>query len=246
MFFNVQTESAIINDIDHRIFNFFNVLAEDTTYNEFMKQIDMVYFGKDWFEKFQTKPDPVSQAIAFYIQNRNVYGGINVSDSDTNWYNRTKPKLFIKDFSKWKKKMDHCHLTVWNLDFREAMRKINEQREIARNQYVIYEDPPYMKDSLSNVYIKPFTWEDQVDLAKLNHDSDHEIVITYDDHPKVRELYADWYIKEEQFRYFTNIKKAWGTELIISNKPIKRYLYTDHPIVLKKQSDFGNLVKKVE
>ena len=104
-----------------------------------------------------------------------------------------------------------------------------------------------MKDALSNLYCKAFTWEDHVDLARLNHESEHQIIITYDNHDKVRELYSDWYIIEENYRYFVDLKKKRGTELLISNRPFKKYLHNvDHPITLKKQTDFTHLLKKVE
>ena len=58
-----------------------------------------------------------------------VFGGVNNHIGDDSWCWRTKPKFFVKDFTKWKAKMDQCYLVVWNLDFREALRKINEQSE---------------------------------------------------------------------------------------------------------------------
>ena len=210
MFFNVQTRSAILNDLDHRIFNFFDVISNNTLYNEFVHELEFVHVGKDWFEKYKDRIDPISQAIAFYIQNRNVFGGVNNPIGDDSWCWRTKPKLFVKDFTKWKAKMDQCYLVVWNLDFREALRKINEQSEGGRERYVIFEDPPYMKDSLGSLYFKDFMWEDHVDLARLNHESEHQIIITYDNHDKVRELYSDWYIIEENYRYFVDLKEKTG------------------------------------
>lgn len=235
LFFNVQCGSAILNDLDDKIFNFWNVILNKPTYDLFVDELQKAWVGEAWYTKYIAQPDPISQAIAFYIQNRNAYGGIN--DDRTTWYNRTKPKPFVKDFTKWKQKMDQCHLTVWHLDFREALTILNRQQELDREKYIIFEDPPYVSDNLQS-YRHNFTPQDHEDLAKLNHASTHHILITYERNPLIERLYRDWYIQEMPSRYFVNTGNPHGTELLISNHPIRQYSMVGKQYHTKALGDF--------
>lgn len=239
MFFNVQCVSAILNDIDDEIFNFWNVVLDDTTYPIFMKELDKVWVGKAWYEKYIQQPDSISQAIAFYIRNRNNYSGV---ESKEITFDRAKPKPFPKDLTRWKQKMDHTYLQIWNKDFREALTIINRQKTHDREKYFIFEDPPYVSDKLQ-FYKHKFVEQDHRDLSELNHQSPHQILMTNEDHPLNWELYADWYIEKIDCQYFMNKNKTNGTELLISNQPIQKYSYDDKEIKFKQQKSLSGMIK---
>ncbi len=51
-------------------------------------------------------------------------------------------------------------------------------------------DPPYFGSVAYRRGVKPFTLADHVDLAEMLHHVEWKWLLTYNDHPKVRELYA--------------------------------------------------------
>jgi len=91
----------------------------------------------------------------------------------------------------------------------------------------IYIDPPYMKNTLlsraSQLYQHNFTEEDHKKLSEDVLKCKHKVLISYDNHPFIRELYKDLNIYEESWKYCgTSLKeKEVGQELIITNYPSK-------------------------
>jgi len=207
LFFNLEPTPlyAILNDIDHEIFNFWNVLH--TKYDEFIKELQYSWCGQDWVEKFSIRTDDVGRALFFYIKNRfsNI---IQV------------PGKFPKEmeFGNWKAKMDKSRLQIWNYSYKEALEKLNKM-EYKENdncmEFLIYEDPPYY--GTESFYKGKFTVQDHDILAKMNHESTHHVILTYNDCPEVRELYKDWHVKE--LENFTTFKWKYQNELLLSNKP---------------------------
>lgn len=60
---------------------------------------------------------------------------------------------------------------------------------------------------------------------QLKDRNDYHILISYDDHPEIRKLYQSWYIKEISYKTSMQARKANEySELLISNKPIEKYI----------------------
>ena len=209
LFFNISPVPtfAVINDGDGDLYNFWKVVRDH--YDEFAGLLEYTWCGKSWLDEFESKDDPVSRAMAFYIKNR--WTGFNPA-----------PVEFCKDFSAWKARMDASRLQVWNLDYKDAMAKvtaITSRRDGNSTEFAIYEDPPYLGTEKAYKGAK-FTRKDHEMLARLNHESTHHVFISYEDDPLVRSLYDDWHILELADNY--NGQAGEHVELLISNKPIER------------------------
>lgn len=207
MFFNLDPTPnfAILNDINHDIFNFWNVIA--TRYEEFRKEIEFTWCGQDWINKYEGKQDDVSKAILFYLRNR-MENIVKI------------PIEFPKEikFDDWKAKMDKCRLHVWNDDYKIAFEKLNKmafQENDNCMQFLMFEDPPYYK---TESFYEGFKEQDHEILARFNHETTHHVILTYNDCPKIRELYADWYVLE--LKNYTTMKWRYNTELLLSNRPL--------------------------
>lgn len=128
-------------------------------------------------------------------------------------YNRF---LFKQTRNKIQARMDamraryYGRVEVYNLDFEEV--------PIPDEDSVIFCDPPYVAQG-QRMYKLGFLEADHRRLAKWIAKQKRPWLITYDDHPLVRELYKGWVILEEKgMRYTINIhqrKKMDNTELVI-------------------------------
>jgi DNA adenine methylase len=96
---------------------------------------------------------------------------------------------------------------------------------------LIYLDPPYVINSdfdpNSQLYEDNFTEQDHKDMAEAIKDCKHKVILSYDDDEDglIRELYDDFYIFEESWKYVGTSsakgthspEKRDGQELIITN-----------------------------
>jgi len=208
MFFNLDPLPlyAILNDIDHDIFNFWNVILDK--YEDFIKELKFSWCGQDWIEKYRGRTDDVGRALFFYIQNRfsNI---IQV------------PGKFPKEieFNNWKAKMDKSRLQIWNYNYKDALERLNKMEYNENDncmEFLIFEDPPYY--GTESFYKSSFTVKDHEILAKFNHETTHHVILTYNDCPLIRELYNDWNVIE--LDCYSTFKWQYNKELLFSNKSL--------------------------
>jgi len=91
---------------------------------------------------------------------------------------------------------------------------------------LIFADPPYVVDTNfaanAKLYEFSFSHDDHRRLRDCVLRSQHKIVMTYDDHPTIRELYRELYIHEASWTYWGRKDRAKGRELIITNYPVMK------------------------
>jgi len=89
------------------------------------------------------------------------------------------------------------------------------------NDVLIYADPPYMSDTeyalSSQLYEKSFSVDDHRRLARCFAQCEHNVVLSYDDHPIIRDLYRDFDVQTASWTYMSSRTKRKGNELIITN-----------------------------
>ncbi len=233
MFFNVQPRWAILNDLNHDIFNFWITIKDH--YQEFINKLEYTWIGDEWIQYYQEmeeRGDLIAKAMRFYIQNR---GGI-IGDHAV---------VFHKNIQFWKAIMDKCRLLIRNKDYIEFFDELFNF--VNYTKPIVYEDPPY-KDTeyvYRNTNQKPF---DHTQLFQLNTklieiNPRTEIFISYQDHPEIRTLYKDWYIKELPFKNRT-IDRQEVIELFISNVPFKKYRKNATMFQEKKSLTMNDIIKK--
>jgi DNA adenine methylase len=217
MFFNSNARSAVLNDKDNNIFNFWEVIRDKI--DEFNKELKYTWNGTAWMEKYANRTDDIGRAVLFYLSNRISFTGI-INDDFVYKYNVMRLE---KDLSFWKKRFDSMlSLTIWNLDFHDLYEKFFDKGGESRS-FVFYIDPPYVVQG--GAYQEKMTTKDHEDLAaiheKLREKENMTLLISYDDCPVVRELYKGWFIEEISWASVSIARKSeMYHELLVSNKEI--------------------------
>ena len=177
----------------------------------------------------------VERALQYYFINRTVWSGRVVYDP------ARRSRLYFSNPEGWgrlEKKLAHLERCSEKLQGVTITRKPFEACVAdAPPDAFIYADPPYYRDSLdtpcSKLYEGHFAIEQHTLLRDLLAGSPAKAMISYDDRPEVRTLYADrskWRIIPLQWKYSgryakTNDEKArnvkerkvTGSELLILN-----------------------------
>jgi DNA adenine methylase len=91
----------------------------------------------------------------------------------------------------------------------------------AGTDVVVFADPPYVRDTelsqSAKLYEKGFTLADHRRLKRCVDRCAHKVVLTYDDHPLIRDLYRGYRIADAAWTYKGNSKRPVGRELFITN-----------------------------
>jgi len=98
---------------------------------------------------------------------------------------------------------------------------------------VLYVDPPYVKAGKTVYQVRYTSDQQHRDLATVLAASPHRWLLSYDDHPLVRELYAKFQIEEAEWAYTAHSKKGKiGAELLILNQvPTPRALLREEDAI---------------
>jgi len=90
----------------------------------------------------------------------------------------------------------------------------------------VFADPPYVKDTelhtSGKLYEHGFTMDDHRRPHDCFRRCTHKVMITYDDHPTIRELYRKFEVHEASWTYMGRADRKLGRELIITNYPAVR------------------------
>ena len=160
--------------------------------------------------------DPFDLATAFYVLNRSSFGGF--TEQNKNAFIRDSYKNTIFSQSKIRKLADISNIIqpwrITNQDYRNLMTEPGED-------VFIFLDPPYLiKDMLygkDKVMHSGFSHEDFVKSCK---ETPHNWMITYNEHPWLREQFSDYHMENFEFRYslaHRAANKNKKVELLIMN-----------------------------
>ncbi len=230
VFWNVTCKSAVLNDINGEIMNFWEVALSKEYRQELYEKIAPIWIGDAWYEKLtkivQETGDRVYRAILFYMCNRASFSGIQTDKFKYTFIHKT----FEKDFTLWQSIIDRkFSFSTWTKDFRDFYENHLLQQhgsDEGRVRYYVYADPPYVQQGKN--YLHNMTKEDHCQLAKYHNEikenPDFFILISYDDDPLIWKLYDGWNIQKVSWK--TGAKQRTADEyceLMISNRPFKRY-----------------------
>jgi DNA adenine methylase len=215
------------------LYNLAQVVAHRYQCCELYKRLRHVLVSERFLDQAREKlKEPyttgVERAYWFFI---NSWLGRN-GMAGTHLYNQTFCRRFtsrggspsirfttaINSIPAWRRRLQR--VTILNMDAFELIGKVEDQAGMA-----IYVDPPYMKDKRD--YVHDFKAADHEFLAAaLRRFSNARIVVSYYEHPKLDELYPNWY--RQSFRVTKvishvgqrgkNDKRA--IEVLLSNQPL--------------------------
>mgnify|MGYP001594517405 FL=1 len=234
-FFAIPTDvKRWINDIHPGLISVYTALRDNK--EEFIKKcrdikpasrddfkvlIGKTLQNKRLYDKFQemVKDRDKDQALSYFFINRTVWAGrVNYS---------LPSRLYYSNPNGWnlahtnKMELAACHMKNAKITCGDYSVLLEESGE----DVVIFADPPYVCNTempaTDQQYEYNFTYKDHERFAKLAKKCVHKMIISYDDHKLVRELFAGSHFKiyEEEWKYSgsTLSKKKIGKELILVN-----------------------------
>jgi len=176
-----------------------------------------------------TSDDDFDLATAFYVLNRSSFGGF--TEQNKNAFIRDSYKNTIFSQSKIKKLANISEIIqpwrITNQDYRDLM-------EAPGEDVFVFLDPPYLiKDMLYGKDKEMHTSFCHEDFVKSCKDTTHNWMITYNEHPWLREQFADFHMENFEFRYSLAHRKENKNkkeELLIMNYQLPRDLSKNNVI----------------
>lgn len=226
--FQDRIKSYWINDLNYDLYCFWKEIRDNTPdlVATLRETRTTTTDGRALFEELTLTKDQLSQkrnalsefqrAVRFFILNRITFSGI----VDSGGYSQSAYEKRFTDSSIERVKNISPYLSgtkITNDDYTEALFQDGDN-------VFIFLDPPYWKATESKLYGvrgNLHTAFDHVQFAENMRKCPHKWLITYDDSPIIRELFAFAEIQEWTLQYgMNNYRKtsaAKGNELFIKN-----------------------------
>jgi len=213
VFFHKEpAKSEILNDLNEDIFNFLRICQ--LHHEEFLRYLRYCAVSRRWFNLFEKTPPEtltdIQRAARFFFLQKNCYGGLIVrqnfvcSVQDGSNYNpKTLPELVRKTHERLLNVQLEC------LPYQDILKKYD------RDFTFFYLDPPYF----NRPYYKfNFEEKDYVEMAERLQTIKGKFLLSLNDVPEMRRIFADFNIKTLEMTYSSQ-KKAGKKyyELLISN-----------------------------
>jgi DNA adenine methylase len=236
-----QSEIEVYNDIDGRLVNLFMVLRDHSA--EFQRRLAGLPYSRKLFDEWRAalergdaEDDPIEKAVQLYYCLRAGFSGKLKS---LNWAVRrshSSPLRFKNALAALPAIAKRLQLVNFECsDFRRCIRNWDSE------QTFFFLDPPYM--GCESYYPGNFSLKDHEDLREMLGKTEGRWLLTYGDHPWIREKYRGYNIQVKLTaklaqgftRFQHRDKRSYLSNLIITNytPPVKvprRYLLT--PITL--------------
>ena len=168
-----------------------------------------------------TSDDDFDLATAFYVLNRSSFGGF--TEQNKNAFIRDSYKNTIFSQSKIKKLANISEIIqpwrITNQDYRDLM-------EAPGEDVFVFLDPPYLiKDMLYGKNKEMHTGFSHEGFVKACKDTPHNWMITYNEHPWLREQFDEFHMETFEFRYSLAHRKENKNkkeELLVMNYVLPR------------------------
>ena len=244
MFFHLEPNNAIINDINARLINFYRYVQQNfVELSAELAELEDIYINNRLKFDKQKKIRP-SERIPddnehLYYQLRDMYNGLTPSIySDAALYyfiNKTAYSGMIRFNAKGEYNVPYGRYKNFNTKIlTEAHHNLLLNTEIHHGDYrnifdmatpddFIFLDPPYdciFSDYGNMEYLEGFNEVNHRELAQDFYNLDSRALLVIGDTPLIRELYGNNIIAEYNKNYSVNIRnrfQAGATHLIITN-----------------------------
>jgi DNA adenine methylase len=226
LFIKEPSHVEIYNDVDGHLVNLFKVVRDRC--GEFQDRVLSLPYSRRLYKEFyssQVTGDSLEDAVRFFYVLRSSFSG----HMTTGWRTGTQ-KNEAREYFTAVERFDIVaarlrNVAVEDLDFRECIKRYDMPWTL------FFCDPPYYG---VNAYEHGFTEKDHVDLAEILRGVQGKWILTYNDHPRVRHLYAGFPLQVEKLPVMgASVKdgkrrRTWD-QLIIAN-----YELSSTPQFLKK------------
>ena len=193
----------VFNDIDGELVNLFMTVRDYP--GDFIRCVESLPYSRTLRDAWRTQfyrgrwpKDRFERAVRYYYLVRSSFFG----HIDKGWRFALKTdeaaRLYncIGEVEQIAQRLAHVHIDC--KDFRKCIRTYD------RPDTCFFADPPYYGAVPYRKKIPPFTEQCHIDLAKLLAKVQGKWLLTYNDHPRIRELYDGFKISEVVTRLNTD------------------------------------------
>ena len=195
LFAKQPVEHEVYNDLDERLINFFKVLADPESFEQFKRRVEALPYSRKLFYEYReaivTETDSVKRAVMFFVLAKQSFAGkIGLS---TSWGFSVADD---KQTSKWMFSIRnltevHNRLMRVQIEYLPAVKLIDYYDT---PDTLFYCDPPYVMDTRANTeYMHEMTNDDHVELVEKLLTIKGMCAISCYDHPIYKPLLnAGW------------------------------------------------------
>ena len=219
-----DAKNVVLNDIDENIYLFWYACLEET--NDLCRLIkDASLSIEEWEKQKRVLDNPKSytdleRAYALFYLNRCNRSGIirggpiggKKQDGRYRIDARFNKEGLIKKISRIGNRKDN--ISIYCEDGKQFLTDVC--KDLPDEKTLIYIDPPYVNKG-PELYQNSFSKEDHEALSKVIHQLNQHWIVTYDTDELIKNLYAEYTIREIQLGYSAGERRKIGQEYLISN-----------------------------
>ena len=214
-----KLKSEVINDVNRDLVNIFRVIRFHP--DEFHKELILMTHSRQEYNDALDQPGltDVQRAARFWYRLKTTFGGTGVQGHRNFHFGSTGSGGFKP--AAWDTVLQaHERLAgviIENDDFAAVLRRYD------REFVFFFCDPPYWQAA---DYGRPFTWQDHQRLEQCLREIKGKFMLTINDHPDIRKLYAGLPLMVVKVQYSISRDKSATArernELIITNYRLPR------------------------
>ena len=195
-FLRPPAEVEVINDVSGDIVNLYRVVQRHL--EEFVRQFKWALSSRQIFKWMQDTPSEtltdIEKAARFYYLQHQCFGGRVTGQS---WGTATTTPASTVNLLRMEETLSAAHLRlhgayIEHLDWLECIQRYD------RLHTLFYLDPPYWE---TEGYGVPFEWNEYVKLAQAMRSIKGKAILSINDHPKIRELFAAFQMESLDITY---------------------------------------------
>lgn len=213
-FMRPPAEVEVINDINGDLVNLYRVVQRHL--EEFVRQFKWALSSRQVFKWLQdTRPETltdIERAARFYYLQQQAFGG---KVQGQTWGTATTVAAPTVNLLRLEEDLSMAHMRlhgayIERLDWQACIKRYDRQHTL------FYLDPPYWE---TEGYGVPFEWSEYMAMAELMRNVQGKVVLSINDHPAIRECFADFHVEEVPINYTVGGggKAVARTELIYSS-----------------------------
>lgn len=185
----------VLNDINGELVNLYRVVQNHL--EEFVRQFKWALSSRQIFEWQKiTRPETltdIQRAARFYYLQQHAFGG-KVSGQSFGTATTTPPGL---NLLRLEETLSAAHLRLHNV-YIEHLSWQDCVKRYDREHTLFYMDPPYLE---TEGYGVEFGIEQYEEMAALIGSIKGKAIISLNDHPRIREIFAGYHIEATDIRY---------------------------------------------
>lgn len=207
-----RAKAEVLNDINGELVNLYRVVQHH--FDEFIRQFDFTLSSRAQFAAFQAIPletmTDIQRAARFFFLQHTAFGA---KPKDQHYGTGTTGRAF--DATNIARTLQAARVRLAGVYVEDETWQRCVQR-YDREHTFFYCDPPYWK--LAG-YDRAFDWPQYEALAEMMRTCKGKVMMSINDHPDIRALFADFIIHKLSIAYTVGRKKtgAKAGELIIRN-----------------------------